>query len=741
MSYSAANVSYDDLLLNKIEVVQDFLLGNSWIANDVDFFQALAEFLSRELEADYVCIDKLVSNMVAETLAVYHEGNVLENISYTLLDTPCGEVVSNNVCCIPDNVSDLFPNDILLSEIKAKGYLGITLMSPLGVPIGLIAVISTAPLTDIRASKIILKQVATRAALELEHRIRQQKFISLHKSNLAMLSSTDEVEMLKNVCEIITTDFGYSLMWIGMANNDDEKSVTPVASAGFEQEYIESIDISWDENKENGRGPTGKAIRTGKVSICQNMFTEDYYIPWREKALKYGFSSSIAIPIKTGVYTLGAMMVYAKEPNFFTLDKVNYLEELSNDLAIGITNLRLRKEIELALKKLNDIKKYLKIKVRKRTGELRRVNEHLMREIEIRRNNESLLRLAEEKYRTVANFTYNCESWLSPDGEFIYLSPSFETTTGYKVEEFMEDPSLYYRIAHPDDREIIENHFNQKLDPHFEPCHLSYRIITRDGEIKWMDHTCHPVFNSAGKWLGRRGSNVNITRQKEAESILIESQNQLRALTRRLDDIAAQESKRIAREIHDELGHLLTALKFDIDNLSEYPNKTIKSLHKEIASITKLSESLITTVRKISTQLRPEILDHFGLIPAIEWQVNQFSKRTKICSDIKIQPLQYQFDSKQTTVIFLILQEILTNVARHSKATHIAVSINKIDSFFSLEVVDNGKGFDFDNTVNINNLGLLGMRERAISIGGEIIIKSRKDEGTSVIFNLKIDND
>ncbi|GEM_PF-7005245 len=489
----------------KVEDTQTFLLGNKWTAENEDFFNALAHYLSQVLKADYICIDYLHNNLEAQTISVYFDGKFEDNIKYTLRDTPCGKVLGSNICCYPQGVKFMFPKDLFLQEMNAEGYAGITLHNSHGKPIGLIAVISRKPFTDIRACEMILKQVSIRAAAELEHQITEKKFKALHKSNQAMLTSSSETEMMKKVCDIITKDCGYSMMWIGTANDDEKKSITPLVSAGFEKGYLEKLNLTWDDTKQ-GRGPSGCAIRTGKVSICKNTLTDPSFEPWKEEARKRGYASSIAIPLMDGPKAFGLVSIYSPQPNDFEDEDVSILVQMSNDLAQGLIALSLRNKLQKAIYELNQSNDLLEIVVEERTIALRQTNKKLQEEITVRKKNENLLRKAEEKYRIVADHTYHCESWLGTDGTFNYISPSFKEFTGYDPDEFMKDSSLYYRIAHPDDRKLVEDHFNEIIFPNNHICNLKYRIVTRDGKIKKVEHTCKPVFNEDGEWMGQRGS-------------------------------------------------------------------------------------------------------------------------------------------------------------------------------------------------------------------------------------------
>jgi len=163
---------------------------------------------------------------------------------------------------------------------------------------------------------------------------------ALGKSSQSMLRAKNEAEYLEEVCKIVAEDCGYAMVWIGFAEEDEGKTITPVAYAGFEKRYLETLNITWADT-ERGQGPTGMAIRTGKVCSCRNMLTDPKFKPWREEAIKRGYASSVVLPLLAYGKAFGAINIYSKEPDSFSDDEVNLLSELANDLAYGITTIRL----------------------------------------------------------------------------------------------------------------------------------------------------------------------------------------------------------------------------------------------------------------------------------------------------------------------------------------------------------------------------------------------------------------
>jgi PAS domain S-box-containing protein len=175
---------------------------------------------------------------------------------------------------------------------------------------------------------------------------------ALNNSNQALLRATNEAELLEDICKIITQDCGYAMVWIGYAEHDENKTVRPVAHAGFEEGYLETLGITWADT-EHGRGPTGAAIRTGETRMCRNMLTDPAYAPWRNQALQRGYASSLVLPLIAEGKAFGAINVYSREPEAFCEDEVKLLEELAGDLAYGISALRLRiahAQVEQALR-------------------------------------------------------------------------------------------------------------------------------------------------------------------------------------------------------------------------------------------------------------------------------------------------------------------------------------------------------------------------------------------------------
>jgi PAS domain S-box-containing protein len=172
------------------------------------------------------------------------------------------------------------------------------------------------------------------------HRLNHT-LLALGKSSQAMLHAEDETSYMQAVCRIVNKDCGFAMVWIGMAEQDEARSVRPVAYAGFEEGYLETLKITWADT-ERGRGPTGTAIRSGKPSLCRDMLTDPKFKPWREEALKRGYASSLVLPLLDDGKVFGAITIYSPQADGFAVAEIELLSELANDLAYGLKALRLR---------------------------------------------------------------------------------------------------------------------------------------------------------------------------------------------------------------------------------------------------------------------------------------------------------------------------------------------------------------------------------------------------------------
>jgi NO-binding membrane sensor protein with MHYT domain len=235
----------------------------------------------------------------------------------------------------------------------------------------------------------------------------------------------------------------------------------------------------------------------------------------------------------------------------------------------------------------------------------------------------------------------------------------------------------------------------------------------------------------------------HITERKLAEEQLRATSEQLRALSASFQSAREEEGTRIARELHDELGGALTSLRWDLEEVEKMlsvgrDQANISALREKIAGMTRLIDATINTVKRISAELRPIILDDLGLVAAIEWQVQEFEARSGIICQFDSLVDNADLSREQATALFRILQEALTNILRHAQATRVNITIEEEEGEFVLRIRDNGRGITEAEKTRPRSLGLIGMRERAQLIGGKIEITGVTGKGTVLTVRIPL---
>ncbi len=257
-------------------------------------------------------------------------------------------------------------------------------------------------------------------------------------------------------------------------------------------------------------------------------------------------------------------------------------------------------------------------------------------------------------------------------------------------------------------------------------------FLRQDGSLDWVRWEVRPWRRVDASIGGIIIFSEMITERKQVREDLQRSLDQLRALAGRLQSVREEERKRLAREIHDQLGQALTALRFDFNSLLIELPGGLPLPSKRASSILKLFDETIQSVRRIATELRPGMLDDLGLVATVEWAGEDFEQRTGIKCRLDLPQEDITMDSELATAIFRILQETLTNVVRHAAANEVEVRLAQENGVLILEVRDNGIGIAEPRLSSRTSLGILGMRERALLAGGELNISSAPGKGTTV---------
>ncbi|HET9217890.1 MAG TPA: PAS domain S-box protein [Terriglobia bacterium] len=348
------------------------------------------------------------------------------------------------------------------------------------------------------------------------------------------------------------------------------------------------------------------------------------------------------------------------------------------------------------------------------------------------------LRSSEKRFSVAFNANPALCTISSLDGRFVAVNSQFLQTTGYTREEVIGKTALDLEMwPNPKNRQVVM----EKLKADGMVRGIAVDLRTKNGEDRVLLLSIERIELDGQPCLLHSGQ--DITERTRAEIAVKTSEEQLRALSARLRSAREEEGTRIAREIHDELGGALTGLKWDLQGIRESLMTSSNgggnaAIAQKISNLADLVDTTISTVRRISSDLRPPVLDDLGLIAAVEWQAQQFQSRTGIRCECKTASDALDLDRDRATAVFRIFQEILTNVLRHSAATEILVEIRKELSNFVLEVTDNGRGISERDTAGASSLGLLGMRERAVLAGGDVLIRSTEGRGTNVVVRVPL---
>jgi PAS domain S-box-containing protein len=350
------------------------------------------------------------------------------------------------------------------------------------------------------------------------------------------------------------------------------------------------------------------------------------------------------------------------------------------------------------------------------------------------------LRKAEEQYRNIFDQALEGIYRSSPEGRCLAANPAFAKMLGYDSAEDLVSSvtdAAHQLWVDPADR----LQYARQLEETGIIRGYESQLVRKDGIKIWVSANCRRVPGPGGNTLYFEGFVEDITERKRAEEDLQRSFEQLRALAARLQSAREEERKRVSREIHDELGQALTAIKMDLASVLQAlpPDKEPEAQRGKAAML--LLDQTVRSVRRIATELRPSMLDDLGLVAALEWAAEDFQARTGTKCRVSLPEEDIALDQERATALFRIFQETLTNIARHAAATEVNGRLSNQDGVLLLEVRDNGKGVNQEQLCAPTSLGILGMRERALLLGGDLTITGAPGQGTVVSARIPVGED
>ncbi|MDO9471065.1 MAG: response regulator [Nitrosomonas sp.] len=313
-------------------------------------------------------------------------------------------------------------------------------------------------------------------------------------------------------------------------------------------------------------------------------------------------------------------------------------------------------------------------------------------------------------------------------GKYYDVNPKYASIAGRCVDELLGTNQS--DILHPDDVSSYRSDIERFINDQSHDCRLAKRVLRPDMSIIWIEISIVPFEIMGNGEVCHLCMIEDITESKR----MIES---LRQLTTHLQDVREEERTRIGREIHDVLGGTLTVLKMDLDWLSK--KISADPMHERIRSLYELTGEAIETARRVSINLRPNVLDNLGLYGAIEWQIREFEQRTDIRCELESTISNLSLSNKHfETSIFRVIQEVFINIVRHSQATRVDIELSEDEDDILITIKDNGVGITESQMLNPESFGIIGMNERTQQIGGKLEISGVPSQGSVVTLKIPL---
>lgn len=502
---------------------------------------------------------------------------------------------------------------------------------------------------------------------------------------------------------------------VGIRILDEHSNIPYDSYVGFSREFWQSENFLSLENDRcvctrviAGKPEEHEApVMTPHGSFCSNNslefvegLSEEQRREYRGECFRRGYKSLAVIPVRYREKTIGAIHLADEREGKVPLKVIEFVELIAP--LIGEALYRFSMEDQL------------------------------------RRNYEALRRSEEglseaQRIARLGNWDWDLET------NELHWSDEIYKIFGLSPRQFDRTYITFLNHVHPEDRESVRGVIKDAI-LNKKPYNIEYKIVMPEGAVKMVQAQGDIKFNASGEPVRMVGTIQDITERKKAEEELASSREQLRNLSLYLQSAREAERTNIAREIHDELGQVLTALKMDLSWLESRMQSGEKPLVEKTKSMSELVDLTIQTVKRILSELRPGVLDHLGLVAAMEWQAEEFEKRTGIACKVKFDPEDITLDKDRSTTIFRIFQEALTNVIRHSEAGTVRASLEEKGGGIVMTVQDNGKGITDQEISNPQSFGLLGMQERVHYWGGTVHIEGIPHKGTTLTVSIPLED-
>ncbi len=559
---------------------------------------------------------------------------------------------------------------------------------------------------------------------EALHRLNRE-LRAISDCNQVLVRAEDEQTLLNDICRIICDEAGYRMAWVGYTEHDEAKTVRPVAWAGAEDGYLATVNVTWADT-ERGWGPTGTAVRTEASAYIQDFTTDPKAVPWREDAVLRGYRSSIALPLKDeNVHTFGALCIYSTEPNVFTPDEIQLLEELASDLAFGVTTLRVRAERKQAEEALRDSER--------RLTEAQRIAHigYWERDFEADR-----ITLSDESCHIFG---------LSPQG------------FPFNLEQWHQH---WLKLIHPEDQPRAAQAAADALKDG-PPYNVEYRVVRPDGEVRFIHSEADVKRDEAGRPCFMMGMMQDITEQKRAEEEIrqlnqeleqrvLDRTAQLEAANKELEAFAYS----VSHDLRSPLRHIDGFLELLQQQIGEDLDKRSRHYMDAISDAAIRMGQLIDDLLTFSRMGRHELSKTSVDLDALVQEVIE-----ELALEMKGRTIHWQITPLPTVVgdqamLHQVLVNLLSNALKFTRGCQrieieIGCQIKGKEAIIFIR--DNGVGFDMayaDKLFGVfqrlhpadefegTGIGLANVRQIIKRHNGRTWAEGQNDQGATFYFSL-----
>lgn len=617
-----------------------------------------------------------------------------------------------------------------LQMVNGYPYDGeMTLLTKSGTPVDVIIKTNIVEIHQQEFALTSIYDLTERKTAERKLAKQTRQYSVLSRINELLVREKNTDRLFYEACKIIIKYGGFRMAWIGLLGSD-KKQVTPVAFYGHEEGYLKINLFSGDPYAEAGTGPTGRTARTGTYYICNDIANDTVMLPWREEALKRSYRSSISVALRSGGRVIGTINIYAETPYFFDNSEIRLLNTLAENISYALDSIEFEKRNRANEQALLESRNHYETLFENSVVPIWEVDYSAVKTyIDILRNSgirdfylyftnnppevmhcASLIKIVDINQTSVKFFGQNHKSEVilsltdyffeesvpALAGQFSVLAEGKQTFEGIIPIKFPDETRKYFFLQ----LRVVPGHYETLK-----------RVL-----ISWID----------------------ISERISYEEELKRSREELRNLARHIETVRDNERKSIAMNLHDDLGQKLTAIKMDLNRFRLRTLGSETEMESTIKGMLELIDDTVKTVQRISSDLRPAILYDLGLKEAIEWHTREFSRSSGIPCHVTIIPEEFILVEELSVSLFRIIQEGLTNVARHSSATEVRLSLTVSERSIELLLIDNGKGIGEEQLKSHSSFGLISMRERTEALSGKIEIIGTKDKGTELKIEIPV---